>query len=110
MRIIVFLLNGVIQLALAAAGFLVLLLGMNGYSEDQATPSLLLYIVVGLGSAVVLGFVSGFVAKRLVERRSLGSLAASAIAVVSFSIIGVIILVATAFGAIVLAEVMRGMR
>jgi hypothetical protein len=87
-----------------------LLLGLNGYSESQATPSLILYIVVGLGSALGLGVASAFMAKRLVERRSMGGLAASAIAVVSVSIIGVLILAATFVAAIVFAEVIRGMR
>jgi hypothetical protein len=110
MRIIVFILTAVIQLAFAAAGFLLLLLGMNGYSERQATPGLLLYIVLGLGSAIGLGFGSSFVAKRLVEKRSFGSLAASATAVISVSILGGLILVAAFVAAIVLAEIMRGMR
>lgn len=110
MRIIVFILTGAIQLAFAAAGFFLLLLGMNGYSEQQATPSLILYIVLGTGSALVLGVVSAWAAKRLVERKSFGGLAASATAVVSFSIIGAVILFASFFAAIAVAEVMRGMK
>ena len=110
MRIIVFTITAVIQLACAAAGLLFLLLAMNGYSESQATPSLILYIAVGLGSALGLGIASAFMAKRLVERRSLGGFAASAIAVVSGSIIGFLILIAASVAAVALAEVIRGMR
>lgn len=110
MRIIVFILTALIQLAVATAGFFILLLGMNGYSEAQATPSLILYVVLGIGSAFGLGVVSALVAKRLVERRSFGGLAASVTAIVSFSIIGALILFASFFAAIALAEVMRGMK
>jgi hypothetical protein len=110
MRIIVSVLTAVIQLAAAAAGLLLLLLGMNGYSERQATPGLILYVALGLGSALGLGLASAFAAKRLVERGSLGRLAASATAVLGFSALGGLILVASFFAAIVLAEIMRGMK
>lgn len=110
MRVIVFILTALIQLAVATAGFFLLLLGMNGYSEAQATPSLILYIALGAGSALMLGIVSALVAKHLVERRSFGGLAASVTAVVSFSVIGALILFASFFAAIALAEIMRGMK
>jgi hypothetical protein len=110
MRIIIFIITAAIQLACAAAGLLFLLLAMNGYSERQATPSLIFYIAVGLGSATGLGVASGFMAKRLVERRSMSGLAAAAIAVVGVSIIGVLILIAASVAAVLLAEVMRGMK
>lgn len=110
MRIIVFILTAVIQLAAAAAGFLILLLGMNGYSERQATPSLVLYIALGLGSAAGLGVASAFAAKYLAERRSFGGFAASATAVTGFAVVGGLILVVSFFAAIVLAEIMRGMK
>ncbi|HYP01533.1 MAG TPA: hypothetical protein VER76_15190 [Pyrinomonadaceae bacterium] len=87
-----------------------MLLGMNGYSGDQAKPSLILDIVLAVGSALGLGVVSAYAAKRMVERSSFGRLGASATAVVSFSIIGALILVVGFFAAIALAEVMRGMK
>ena len=110
MRIIVFILTAVIQLAAAAAGFLLLLLGMNGYSEDQATPSLILYIALSIVSALGLGVGSAFAAKLLVERKSFGSLWAAATAVLGSSILGGLILVVGFFAAIVLAEIVRGMK
>lgn len=110
MRIIVFALTAVVQLAAAAAGLLFLLLGMNGYSERQATPGLIFYVALGLVSALALGLLSAFAAKRLVERKSFGVLAASATAVLGFSVVGGLVLVISFFAAIVLAEVMRGMR
>lgn len=110
MRVIVFTLAALIQLVAAAAGFILLLLGMNGYSERQAAPGLALYIALGVGSALGLGLASAFAAKRLVVRGSLGGLAASALAVLGSSVLGGLILVVSFFAAIVLAEVMRGMK
>lgn len=110
MRIIVFILTGLIQFVAATAGFLLLLLGMNGYSERQATPGLILYIALGLGSTFGLGLASAFTSKHLVERKSFGSLAASATAVIGFSILGGLILIAGFIAAIVVAEVFRGMK
>lgn len=109
-RIIAFILTCLIQLAAAAAGFLLLLLGMNGYSERQASPGLILYLALGVGSALGLGFASAFAVKRLVVKRQFGGLAASATAVIGFSVLGGLILVVSFFAAIVVAEVMRGMR
>lgn len=110
MRIIVFIITAAIQLAASAAGFLLLLLGMNGYSEKQAKLSLVFYIALGVMSALGLGAASAFVAKSLVERKSLGSIWASTIAVLGFSILGWLILIVGFFVAVMLAEIIRGMK
>lgn len=110
MRTIVFVINAVIQLAAAAVGFLLLLLGLNGFSERQANPSLLFYIVVGLTSAAGLGFASAFASKWLAGKKSLGNLGASAITVVVFAIVGVVIIIVGFFIALFIAEAMRGRR
>jgi len=106
-RIIAFTFTALIQLASAAVGFLILLLAMNGYSESQAEPGLILYIALGLGSSLVLGLASAFLVKRLAERRSWGSLAAAVISVFGSSILGVLIIVVSFFAAIMLTELMR---
>jgi len=110
MRIIVFVLNAVIQLAAAAVGFLLLLLGLNGFGERQANPSLLFYILLGVGSAAGLGVASAFASKWLAQKKSLGALGASAIAVPVFALAGVLILVVGFFVALLIASAMRGMR
>jgi len=110
MRIIVFVINAVIQLAAAAFGFLLLLLGLNGFGERQSNPSLLFYIAVSLASAAGLGFASAFASKWLAGKKSLGNLGASAITVAVFAIVGVVILVAGFFVALFIAEAMRGRR
>lgn len=110
MRILVFIVTVVFLLISSVVGFFVLLLGLNGYSEQQATPSLILYIALSLALALGLGGGSPFVAKRLAERTSLGNFGASAIVVTAFCIIGVLILIAGFFASFVLAEVVRSTR
>src|ERR1700754_4325118 len=110
MRIIVFALNAVIQLAAAAFGFLMLLLGLNGFSERQSNPSLLFYIILSVGSAAGLGVSSAFASKWLVQRKSMGWLGASAIAVPVFALVGVLILIVGFFVAGFIASAMRGTR
>ena len=110
MRIIAFVLTAVIQLAAAAAGFVILLLSMNGYNERDAAPGIYLYVALGLGSVLALGLLSAFGAKWLVEKRSFGGAGAAATAVLCFAALGVAILVFSFFAAIVAAEVTRGAR
>lgn len=110
MGILVLILTVVFQLTAAAIGLFVLLLGLNGYSERQATPSLILYIILSLGSACALSAVSPFAAKRLAKRTSLGRFGSSAIVVVGFSLIGVIVLFVGFFASFALAEILRANR
>jgi len=106
MKVIVFILTALIQLAVATLGFFMLLLGLNGYNEKDASPSLIMYIVLALASAVGLGLASVYTTKRLSET-SLGSFGAAAIAVVSFAVVGGAILIVGWFAALFLAEIVR---
>jgi hypothetical protein len=110
MRVAVFFINALIQLAAAAVGFLLLLLGLNGFSERQSNPSLLLYIMLGVGSSIGLGVASAFASKWLSQRKSVGALGASAIAVPVFAVVGVLVLVVGFFVAVFIASAMRGSR
>ena len=107
---LVLILTVVFQLTAAAIGLFLLLVGLNGYSERQATPSLILYVVLSLASAFALGAASPFAAKRLAKRTSLGSFGSSAIIVVGFSFIGVIVLSVGFVASFALAEVLRTSR
>jgi hypothetical protein len=107
MKIIVFAANLLIQLAIAAFGFLVMLLAMNGFSEKQATPGMILYIIVAILSALGLGAASVYTAQKLIEKTSLGSFGAGAIAILIFTVVGAVILIIGFFAAIFTAEALR---
>ncbi len=102
MKIFVFIITALIQLAAAACGFFMLLLGLNGFSESQAAPGIIFYIIFGIASAAGVGAGSVYLAKRLVEKSSLGSFGASAIA-----ILGGVILFGGFIVAILLATIMH---
>ena len=110
MRVIVFSIVAVVQMALAAFGLFVLLVGLNGYSERQATPGLIAYVVLCLVTIPGMGAVGAVAARSLVERKSFGKAGASVGAIMGVSILGVGILVVGVIGAFVMAEVLRRMR
>ena len=110
MRMIVCIVSVVITLGAAVFGLFFLLLGLNGYSEKQATPSLAVYVVLSLVTVLGVGIGSPFATKRLAQRRSLGNFGASAIVVTGSSIIGVVLLIALLFTSFVLADILRGQK
>lgn len=107
MKIIVFIINALIQLGVAAVCFFMLIVGLNGYNEDDAIPSIYFFIALGVISALALGAASVFATQRLAQKPSLGKFGASTISVISFAIIGVVILVVGWFAALFLAEAVR---
>ena len=110
MRVIVFLVVAVVQSAAGAFGFLMLLLGLNGFSEREATPGLGLYIVLGVGSALGLGLAAALAAGWLVTRKQMGGFGAAVIAVAGSSVVGVAVLFAGFLAAVMLASFMHGSR
>ena len=107
MKIFVFIITALIQLAAAACGFFMLLLGLNGFSESQAAPGIIFYIIFGIASAAGVGAGSVYLAKRLVEKSSLGSFGASAIAILGGAVVGGVILFGGFIVAILLATIMH---
>ena len=107
MRIIVFFITAFIQLAVAVFSFFILLLGLNGFSEQDATPSLIFYIALGFLSALGLGAASAYTAKRLAEKSSLGKFVSSLIAIIGCLIVGAVILAVGWFAALILADTIR---
>jgi hypothetical protein len=109
-RIIVFSIVALILFAAAALGLFVLLVGLNGYSEAQATPGLIAYIVLCLVTVPGLGAAGAMVARVLVEKKGFGKGGAAAGAISGGVVAGVVVLVTGVIVAFVLAEVLRGMR
>lgn len=110
MKIIVFFINALVQLAAAAVGLFMLLVGLNGFGERQANPALLFYIVSSVVSAVGLGLASASAAQRLAQRSSFGALGGSLAAVLIFSVVGLLILAASLFASVIIAQAVRTMR
>ena len=107
MRVAVFIVTALIQAAAAAAIFFMLIIGLNGFSEDDAKPSLIFFIALSAACALGLSGAGAFAAKRLAEKKSFGGVAASAIATFLFSSLGVVVLVGGFFVALAIASVMH---
>lgn len=107
MKLVGFIVTAFIQLVAAAFGFFILLLGLNGFSEKQSTPSLIFYIVLGLLSSLGVGTASAYTAEWIVEKFSLGKVGASMVAIAVFAILGALILIVGLIAAIFLAETLR---
>ncbi len=107
MKIIIFVITALIQAAGATLGFFGLLLGLNGYNETDATPSLVFYIALAFLNALGLGAASAYTAKRLAEKSSLGKFASSLIAIIGCLIVGAVILAVGWFAALILADTIR---
>ena len=104
MKIAVFILNALIQFAAAAFGFFIMLIGLNGFSEEASTPGLLLYIVLSIITVLGIGAGSAFAAHRLTVKLAFGKIVAAAIAVPVFAVIGAIVLVVALFAAVLLVQ------
>ena len=110
MKIVVFLIAAVAQIVAAVFGLFILLLGFNGFSEREATPSLIFYIVLSLATIVGDGVIGVVFAKRLANGTKFGVGRSSVVATIAVVILGVVILIAGLFVAFVLANAVHGMK
>ncbi len=69
MQIINFLITIFVNVAAAVAMFFFLLLALNGYSEQQATPGLILYIVWALFFSLAASVLSILAANYLINKK-----------------------------------------
>jgi len=110
MKIIVFLIAAIAQIVAAVFGLFILLIGLNGFSEREATPSLIFYIVLSLATIVGDGAIGLVLAKKLANTTKFGVGGAAVVATLSAAILGVVILIGGLFVAFVLANVVHGMK
>ena len=110
MRVIVFSIVAIVLFGAAALGLFILLVGLNGYSEAQATPSLIAYVVLCLATAPGMGTVGATAARVLVEKKGFGKGGAAVCAITGVTIVGVIMLVTGVIVSFVIAEVLWRMK
>jgi hypothetical protein len=107
LRITVFVVTAILDMTAAVFGFFILLLGLNGFSERQATPSLIFYIVFCLTSLLILSFLGTLVAKTFVERGWMGKVWAAIVSILSTSIVSGVLVIVAVFVGFALAEYLR---
>lgn len=107
MRVTVFLVTAILDLAVAIFGFFILLIGLNGFSERQATPTLIFYITFCLTSLIILSYLGTIVAKAFVEKGWMNNVWAAIVAILSTSIVSGLIVIVAVFAGFALAEFLR---
>lgn len=107
MQILNFLITALVNIAVGVVLFFFLLLGMNGYSEKQATPGLILYIAWALLFSILTAVFSVLAARFLIRKKSFSPLAATAIFAPIFIVVGGVANFVGIFAAIFLTEALR---
>ena len=108
MSVIAFILTALILGAAAFLGFFMLLMGLNGFSESDAQPGIIFYIVAAILDGLIMSSLAAFVTIQLVKKKSLNSIGAAAISTVSFSVIGGAILFVIWVAGIIITSFMHG--
>lgn len=107
MQILNFFITALVNIGIAFILFFFLIIGLNGYSEKQATPGLILFIVWSLLFSLLAAVLSVLTAKYLIGKKSFGSISAVAIASPVFIIVGGIAGFLGVFAAVALIEALR---
>jgi hypothetical protein len=107
MQILNFFITAVINIGIACVLGLFLLLALNGFSDSQANPGLILYVLWTLLTALITAALSVLAAKYLIGKKSFRPLSAITISSPIFIIIGGIASVIGMFAAIFLIEALR---
>jgi hypothetical protein len=107
MQILNFLITILAGIGVGVILFFFLIVGLNGYSEQQATPGLILYIVWALFFSLAAAILSVLTAKYLINKKSFSALGAVAIAAPIFIIVVAAANFAGIFASIFLIEALR---
>ena len=91
LKAVTFLITTLINIGAGAALFFILIISLNGFTEDQAALGLILFIVWALLCSLVAGILSFLSAKFLTERKSYNAWFAALLAIVVFVITGAIV-------------------
>lgn len=107
MQILNFLLAALFNIGIGFVWLFFLIIGLNGYSEKQATPGLILYVVWALFFTLLASVLSVLTAKYLVGKKSFRPISAVAVSSPIFIIVGGALNFVGIFAAAALIEASR---
>ena len=102
-----FLTTALINIAVGAIAFFMLILSLNGFSEKQAESGLILFIGWALLSACITGILGSMSAIYLIKEKSFNVWLASFLAITTFVVVGLISNIVGFFAAVFLTSAMR---
>jgi len=88
MKLIPFMITGLMNIGVGVVLFFLLLLGMNGYSEQQATPGLITFIIWVLLVSLLTSISSVVLTSFLTTKKSMNFWIAALISILVFVIVG----------------------
>ncbi len=107
MKIAAFLITGLVNGTIGGVLFFFLLLGLNGFSEQQATPGLILYIAWVLIASIIMAILSLWLTNYLTTKKSVNNIVAGLISIGIFIVVGTVSTLAALFGSVLIVSVMR---
>ena len=107
MKFIPFTITGLVNIGIGVVLLFVLLLSLNGYSEQQATLGLILFIVWVLLVSLVTAFLSVVATNFLTTKTSMNFSIAALISVFVFVIVGIVFEIIGCFISIFVTEGLR---
>ena len=107
MKIASFLFTALINIGVGIVLFFMLILGLNGFSEQQAMPGLILFFVWVLATALLTGILSIKAAGFFNVKKSLGAFLSALLAVLIFSATGAAMSFVGLFAAVFLVSALR---
>lgn len=107
MQILNFFITAIINIGIACVVGFFLLIILNGFSDSQANPGLILYVAWTLLTALIAAALSVLAAKYLIGKKSFRPFSAIAISAPIFIIVGGIVSVVGMFAAVILIEALR---
>lgn len=107
MQILNFFITAIINIGIACVLFIFLLIVLNGFSESQADPGLILYVAWALLTALIAATLSVLTAKYLIGKKSFKPFSAIAISSPIFIIVGGAASFVGIFAAVLLIETLR---
>jgi len=106
-KVVIFLITALGNIGIGIMLFFFLLLALNGYSEKQAKPGLILFIIWVSLFAAVAAVCAVLSANFLTTKKSLNWIAASLVSILIFVVIGAILNFVGMVAAVILTEALR---
>ena len=107
MQILNFFITLLLNIGLGFVFFFFLIIGLNGFSESQAAPGLIFYIVWAVFFSSLSAGLSVVAAKYLINKKSLSPVAAAAICAPIFIVVGGVLIFLGIFIAAILVSALR---
>lgn len=107
MKIATFLITALANACIGLFMFFALIMSLNGFSESQAMPGLVLFIIWSVIFTIITGVLGILLANYLATKQSMNKFVAALVSILAFILVGGVISVVGFFAAVFLVSAMR---